>query len=242
MEFENRLAINISTFESIMAYKELKFAKTVELEEGTFVIEKVKLEINPEALELIQKMLLSGDIWVKQGKSDFAAVGIEKKNVKHILKHKVVDGREVYKEIHGKKVRELSEEEVQQLTILIQSTIATLKLEQNGKPSHKTEVERLRSTKPVLTKSPIIHSDRRESLPTKKAKEQILSQGLSQHTILENSKQRKRKRDKVAQEKKEKARRIDEEAIEHDLGKWEIKTSEIKREGIEHPHKKRKIK
>ena len=224
----SHLPINISLGE-IEAYKQLKFARTIEVGEGVYALEKVKIIITPEALKEIQNMLQKGDIWIATSKTELAAVGMEQKHVKQILKQKIVDGKTVYKDITNKKnVRELTPEEMEEFSSLISRALETLKLQKTEKQTSltgSTEVETQKTSRGRPIAPP--HKAEKKEKSGQSYKEAIALNATTQLDAQRRHIREKKEREKLAEEKYEKAKLLKDKQEKWDEETWDIKQEEI---------------
>lgn len=190
-----QISSNQLPIEEFEAYKQIRFARITHVGNGVYAIQKVKSDINLEALKEIQRLLLSGDVWIVKGKTELAGVGMERKNINQILKEKSVDGEIVYKDITDKKrVRELSKEEAAEVSEIIEHAIEALNKHNNtsNNPFMNTNSQRLAGNKRIFSKidEPITESQD-PHLVNQKRKTQ--SSSNSPVSIIKNKKKKRRK-------------------------------------------------
>lgn len=223
-------------FSSMDRIETYKFARLIAHDSyGVYTIEKITVEIDPVALKNIQQLLLSGEIWVRKGKT-FAAVGVDEQDVKHVLiaskneKGETVhdeEGKVVYKDIKENiRVRELTQEETEELSKLIEVTIQSLNPQNNIKSSRTSEIQSIDNKK--VLKSTLSRSSPRGK-PKPALKSQLLKASLAKNTELMLAKKERRRKEERDRQEDEKKRDLKSRLIKKDQKEWDREQSDIKK-------------
>lgn len=222
-----------SNFDNLENYRHIKFFTTTAMEPEVYIIKKIKVELTPEALREVQHRLQRGEVWIATGKAELAGKGVKEKHVKQIFKQQTVNGALVYKDITQKKiVRELTTQEMDELSKIINQTIEVLN---NEKPPSKTPERITPSLSPQQT--PPKQRFAQEPVFIKKSPKKLQKERhdlkIGSHRI--NQEQRNKKQ----RERKELSKELDEKADERKViqKKWDNR-QETNKEGT----KKSKIK